>query len=46
MQVDLSKGTPQGGVLSPIVWNINFDGLIEIFDGGPVFAVGFAYDLA
>ena len=25
-------GTPQGGVLSPIMWNLAFDRLLELYD--------------
>ena len=42
----LTKGTPQGGVLSPVMWNIAFDGLLEIFSKGPVSCIGFADDAA
>jgi ribonuclease HI len=41
---NLTKGTPQGGVLSPLMWNIVFDGLLHLFDTGPVKALGFADD--
>jgi hypothetical protein len=40
----LSKGCPQGGVLSPLVWNINFDPILEELNTGPVKVVGFADD--
>ena len=40
----LTRGTPQGGVLSPVLWNLNFDSLLELFDKGPIKAVGFADD--
>ena len=40
----LTRGTPQGGVLSPKVWNMIFDGLLELFRSGPIKAVGFADD--
>ena len=41
----LTKGTPQGGVLSPIAWNLGFDSLLDIFpDNGRVNIVGFADD--
>ena len=42
----LHLGTPQGGVLSPLCWNVPFDELLELLnqcDG--VVAVGFADDL-
>ena len=31
----LVKGTPQGGVLSPILWNLAFDSLLDLFTGDP-----------
>ena len=40
------KGTPQGGVLSPTLWNINFDDLLKLYDGTAVQANGFADDIA
>ena len=41
----LTKGTPQGGVLSPLLWNIAFEQLLALFNRGPVRAIGFADDL-
>ena len=41
----LTRGTPQGGVLSPLLWNVAFDGLLQLFKIGPVRAIGFADDL-
>jgi ribonuclease HI len=40
----LSKGTPQGGVFSPIAWNLAFDSLLKLFDGTEVYIIGFADD--
>jgi len=40
----LTKGTPQGGVLSPVIWNTAFDSFLKLFDNGPVRAKGFADD--
>jgi hypothetical protein len=40
----LTKGTPQGGVLSPIVWNINFDEILKKLDQKPIKTVSFADD--
>ena len=31
----LSRGTPQGGILSPLVWNIVFDSLLDGLEGMP-----------
>ena len=42
----LTKGTPQGGVLSPKIWNFVFDGLLKLFQTGPIKAIGFADDCA
>jgi ribonuclease HI len=42
----LSRGTPQGGVLSPLIWNLAFDDLLSRFDQGPVRICGFADDAA
>ena len=38
-------GTPQGGVCSGIIWNIVFDGLLELFDDTSAQGTGFADDL-
>ena len=40
----IKKGTPQGGVLSPLVWNLAFDDLLSQFDEGPVHIKGFVDD--
>ncbi len=40
----LTKGTPQGGVLSPILWNLAFDSLLQKFDKGVVEIFGYADD--
>jgi len=42
----LTKGTPQGGVLSPLAWNLAFDQLLALFNEGPVHIKGFADDAA
>lgn len=43
----LTKGTPQGGVLSPVVWNLGFDSFLKQYpDTGKVKVVGFADDAA
>ena len=38
------KGTPQGGVLSPILWNMAFDSLLNMFNNDFVQIHGFADD--
>ncbi len=40
----LTRGTPQGGVLSPILWNLSFDSLLAKFDKGNVQIFGYADD--
>ena len=40
-----TRGSPQGGVLSPIVWNMIMNTLLEQFKGGAVKAVGYADDI-
>jgi ribonuclease HI/retron-type reverse transcriptase len=43
-QRTLTRGTPQGGVLSPILWNLAFDSLLSKFDKGFVKICGYADD--
>ena len=38
------SGTPQGGVLSPIVWNLIYDAALVIMNRAPTLGVGFADD--
>jgi ribonuclease HI len=45
MRRRLVKGTPQGGVLSPVLWNIAFDQILSKLDGSPIKACGYADDL-
>ncbi len=40
----LTLGTPQGGVLSPLMWNLVFESLLAEFDEGFVKICGFADD--
>ena len=40
----ITKGTPQGGVLSPLLWNFAFDDLLELYDNLKVNICGFADD--
>ena len=40
----LVTGTPQGGVLSPVIWNMVFDSFLALFKEGFVRAKGFADD--
>ena len=39
------RGNPQGGILSPLVWNLVMDSLLKEFQSGPVKAVGYADDI-
>ena len=39
------RGSPQGGILSPLVWNLVMDSLLKEFQAGPVKAVGYADDI-
>jgi hypothetical protein len=41
----LVKSTPQGGVLSPVLWNLAFDEVLELFDSGPIKVCGYANEL-
>ena len=41
----LVKGTPQGGVLSPVLWNLAFDEVLSLVEGTAVRACGYADDL-
>ncbi len=40
----LTRGTPQGGVLSPTAWNLVFDSLLDSLNDGPARAIGYADD--
>ena len=39
------RGSPQGGILSPLGWNLVMDSLLKEFPSGPVKAVGYADDI-
>jgi ribonuclease HI len=41
----LVKGTPQGGVLSPILWNLAFEEVLSLVDDTAIKACGYADDL-
>ena len=43
--VQVAKGTPQGGVLSPPGWNMNYDTLLQLIIEAGIDATGFADDL-
>ncbi len=40
-----TQGSPQGGILSPLVWNLVMDSLLTQFSGGAVKVVGYADDI-
>ena len=40
----LVRGTPQGGVLSPVIWNLVFEDLLETYKTGQIRANGYADD--
>ena len=40
-----TKGSPQGGVLSPLVWNLIMDSILSTFPRSAVHAVGYADDI-
>ena len=42
----LKRGCPQGGVLSPFIWNLNFESFIKTLDKGPINVLCFADDSA
>ena len=39
------RGSPQGGVLSPLIWNLIMDTILSQFEGTPVKVVGYADDI-
>jgi ribonuclease HI len=39
------RGSPQGGVLSPLIWNVIMNTLLTQFRVGPVKAIGYADDI-
>jgi hypothetical protein len=43
--VAVSRGCPQGGVLSPLLWCLVVDELLARLSGGGVYAQGYAYDI-
>jgi len=42
----VNKGTPRGGVLSPLLWNIAVNKLLRILEGGGCKVVAYAEDVA
>ena len=45
IEIKIAKGTPQGGILSPPGWNMNYDNLLHIVNQMGTDATGFADDL-
>ena len=43
-EIEIEAGTPQGGILSVMLWNIVFDMLLRKFNRTRVKAIGFADD--
>jgi hypothetical protein len=39
------RGTPQGGVLSPLIWNLVAQEVLDMFNKGPINPTGFADDI-
>jgi hypothetical protein len=44
LQVSPVKGCPQGGVLSPLLWNLVADGLLRALDNAHFLTIGYADD--
>ena len=40
-----TKGSPQGGILSPLVWNLIMDTLLTELQGDPIRVIGYADDI-
>ena len=40
-----TRGSPQGGVLSPLIWNIIMDSILLTFEGTATKVVGYADDI-
>ena len=46
MQVASVRGCPQGGVLSPLLWNLTVDELLWDLNEAGYYSIGFADDIA
>jgi len=46
MQVASVRGCPQGGVLSPLLWNLTVDQLLWDLNEAVYYSIGFADDIA
>ena len=45
VRLTISRGSPQGGVLTPLLWCLVVDDLLVRLSGGGVFIQGYAYDV-
>ena len=45
MRVSVARGCPQGGVLSPLLWNLVMDGLLRRLEEAGIYAQAYADDL-
>ncbi len=45
LRVIPARGSPQGGVLSPLIWNLIMDSLLTQFKRGPTKVLGYADDI-
>jgi len=44
-QISTNRGWPQGGVLSPLIWSLVVDKLLEILTGNGVPSLGYVDDI-
>ena len=42
--IQVKRGTPQGSILSPLIWSMVFESFLKMFERGAITAVGFADD--
>ena len=42
--INVQRGCPQGGIISPVIWNLVFESFIELYTKGPVKVRCFADD--
>ena len=45
VEIPVRRGCPQGGILSPTLWNLTVDTLLVKFDASPTYAGSFADDI-
>jgi hypothetical protein len=46
LEVSVTRGCLQGGVLSPLLWSLVVDGLLGELNEGGYYAIGYADDIA